>query len=196
MLAKQYIHRLPADYDVTRIRERAATRGPHWDAVPGLGFKALTLRERTHGAVGSSYGLFYLWLDAAAAADFAMGEGFQTVIDGFGRPSIDVWLPLDARRGPAADVPVTEPAWLVREFVDLSDVTDHIAARRDEVEHNRTLAARPTSLAAISAVDVSTWRIVRLHLSVGELAPDAGGTAWELLYFARPGLDQLAGGGT
>ena len=42
MLSKQYIHRLPADYDIGHVRERAARRGPLWDAAPGLGFKAFS----------------------------------------------------------------------------------------------------------------------------------------------------------
>lgn len=197
MLSKQYTHRLPADYDTAHIRERAAARGPLWDAVPGLGFKAFGLRERRRGAAGNAYALFYLWIDAAATADFAMGDGFQTVIDGFGRPSIDLWLPIDARRGPAAAVERTAaPLWLVREDADLPDTADRPAVRAAQTEHNRVLAAQPHTLAVVSAVDVSAWRTVRLHLTTSEPATQqAGATVWEVLYLARPGLAGLPAGG-
>ncbi|KAF1043901.1 DUF4865 family protein [Xylophilus sp.] len=193
MLSKQYIHRLPADYDTARIRERAAARGPLWDATPGLAFKAFSLRERSRGAAGNAYGLFYLWLDAAATADFAMGGGFGTVIEGFGRPAIDLWLPLDARKGPAAAARTAAPAWLVRESIELPDTADRAAARAAEVERNGALAARAETLAVVGAVDVAAWRIVRLHITTTEPAADAAGTAWEVLHLARPGLDRLPG---
>lgn len=40
MFAKQYSHRLPADYDMNLIRRRAAQLGPSWDHTEGLLFKA------------------------------------------------------------------------------------------------------------------------------------------------------------
>ncbi len=41
MLIARYRHRLPADYDMDRIRDRIAARRPAWDDAPGLVFKAV-----------------------------------------------------------------------------------------------------------------------------------------------------------
>ena len=46
MIIAHYAHRLPADYDVDIIRNRAAARGHLFDAIPELYFKAFLLRER------------------------------------------------------------------------------------------------------------------------------------------------------
>jgi hypothetical protein len=103
MLAKQYSHRLPSSYDMGIIRERAARRGPLWDATEGLGFKAFVARERgRYGATANVYSAVYLWLDVEQTADFFMGSRFQNVIDDFGRPDVETWLPLDARVALAA----------------------------------------------------------------------------------------------
>ena len=45
MFAKQYSHRLPADYDMDVIRRRAAQLGPLWDDTQGLLFKAFIAHE-------------------------------------------------------------------------------------------------------------------------------------------------------
>ena len=97
MFAKQYSHRLPADYDMGVIRRRAAQLGPLWDHAEGLLFKAFIAQE--HG--GNVYSSVYLWADPLQAADFLLGERFQKVLDSFGRPHIESWLPLDVQRGPA-----------------------------------------------------------------------------------------------
>ena len=44
MIIAHYAHRLPADYDIGIIRDRASRRGQLWDAIPELYFKAFLLR--------------------------------------------------------------------------------------------------------------------------------------------------------
>jgi hypothetical protein len=46
MIIAHYAHRLPADYDIKIIRDRAGRRGHLFDAIPELYFKAFLLRER------------------------------------------------------------------------------------------------------------------------------------------------------
>jgi len=46
MFAKQYSHRLPANYDMGLIRRRASELGPLWDDTQGLVFKAFIAEER------------------------------------------------------------------------------------------------------------------------------------------------------
>jgi hypothetical protein len=187
MLAKQYIHRLPADYDMTRMRERAATRGPLWDNTEGLAFKAFVARvSGEYGATSNAYSSAYLWLDAAAASDFAMGQRFQSVIDSFGRPRIETWLPIDARKGPA-----TRALALYREDIDLNASADRVAVRAREVERNAVLAGQADTLAVATALDPWDWRLVRLTLSAD--VPDAKrpGTAYQVFYLAQPGVSAL-----
>jgi hypothetical protein len=184
MLAKQYTHRLPADQDMGRIHERAARLGPLWDATEHLIFKAFVTRERGRlGAPGHAYGSIYLWQDAAAAADFVFGERFRNVIDSFGRPQIETWLPFDARRGRALDA-----RSLYREDILLDDTTDLAALRRAEIERNADDAAQADTLAVVSAVDPSSWRLVRLTLSADVPGTARPGIAYRILYLARPGL--------
>ena len=187
MLAKQYTHRLPVDYDMGRIRQRAATRGPLWDNTEKLAFKGFVARERgQYGANNNAYASVYLWLDARGAADFIMDDRFQAVIDTFGRPRIETWLPLDARKGPARQARA-----LYREDLDLSETTDRAALRAAEIARNDGLAVQADTLAAVTALDPWSWRLIRLTLSAD--LPDASrpGTAYKVLHLAQPGLAQL-----
>ena len=62
MFIAHYGHRLPADYDLSIIRNRAAQRGALWDDMPELYFKGFLLRERgQYGAISSEYSSLYLW---------------------------------------------------------------------------------------------------------------------------------------
>ena len=115
MFAKQYSHRLPADYDMNVIRRRAAQLGPLWDHAEGLLFKAFIAQE--HG--GNVYSSVYLWADPLQAADFLLGERFQKVLDSFGRPHIESWLPLDVQRGPAQNaLSLYREEWALEPGVD------------------------------------------------------------------------------
>ncbi|MGV8921457.1 MAG: DUF4865 family protein [Pseudomonas sp.] len=187
MLAKQYSHRLPADYDMNIIRQRAIARGPLWDDIQGLAFKAFVVQTKgEHGALGNLYASIYLWHDSQAAAELIMGEGFQGVIDSFGRPSIESWLPLDARVGQAK-----QALTLYREEVPIAENADRQVLLKAEVERNQGIARQADSVAVVTAIDLATWRLIRLQLS--SEAPRSGhtGVPYEVLHLARPGLDRL-----
>jgi hypothetical protein len=187
MFAMQYSHRLPAGHDMEAIRRRAAQRGPLWDHTEGLVFKAFVAQERgRHRAVGHLYASVYLWREPAAAASFLMGERFQNVIDSFGRPRVESWLPLDARAGAAR---TERAAWLRRSERALDADADRaavFAAQSREPEAG--------VVATWSALDLAAWRIVRFTLLTDAPdAPDAGdGDAiYEVLHLAKPGLETL-----
>lgn len=190
MFAMQYSHRLPADYDMTTIRQRAARRGPIWDDTEGLVFKAFVSRERgRHGAAGHLYASVYLWHEPAAAARFVMGERFQGVVDSFGRPRVETWLPLDARAGAAS----TKPAlWLHRDERTIDAAADRAALHAAEIASNRAIAAQPLTVAVWTVLDLDAWRRVRFTLSATEPEATGGATVYEVLHLAKPGLDQLA----
>nr|WKF56504.1 hypothetical protein HUO10_000962 [Paraburkholderia busanensis] len=187
MFAKQYSHRLPSSYDMGIIRERATRRGPLWDATEGLGFKAFVVRERGRfGATANVYSAVYLWLDAEQTADFFMGARFQNVIDDFGRPEVETWLPLDARKGPAQ-----QALSLYREEQPIGEHDDRARLRAEHAAGNRRIAERDDTVAVVSALDVANWRLIRLTLSSAAPVESGGCTVYEVLHLARPGIARL-----
>lgn len=175
-----YRHRLPLDAAMEGIRERIAERGPLWDAVPGLGFKAFTLEERAAGLPENAYASLYFWLDPAGAMSFLTDERFRAVMEAFGRPEIETWMPLDVRAGAAG-----RTGFLDRSETSVPLGTDLGDLVRSEAERNRALAETPGVLAAISGLDPRTWRITRFTLRA-EAPSGAGASA--VLHLARPGL--------
>jgi hypothetical protein len=187
MLVTQYVHRLPADYDMARIDRRAAELGPDWDATDGLAFKAfITQRRGENGAVCNTYSSLYLWLDDEAAIDFITGERFQKVIAGFGRPNIETWLPLDIHVGFAATA-----RSVYREDVLLGPDMDLAVLRTRESERNTAAVKSAGVFAAITALDVATWRLTRFRLSAEAAARPDRGIAYDSLYLAKPGMPAL-----
>ncbi|KAF1032720.1 MAG: hypothetical protein GAK37_00391 [Pseudomonas sp.] len=180
MFAKQYSHRLPADYDMALIRQRAARLGPLWDDAKGLVFKAFVAQQRGTAA-GNVYASIYLWTDPSQAADFLLGERFQKVLDSFGRPYIQAWLPLDVQRGPAQ-----QALSLYREEWALEG--DRAQALAGEKVRNQQIAGQADTVAVFVALDVQAWRLVRVTLSAKALDTRHPGEGYEVFYLARPGL--------
>lgn len=182
MFLARYRHRLPADYDPGRIRARIATRGPTWDDAPGLVFKAFTLEDRSRGAHENAYSSLYLWRDAGAAADFLAGPGFAAVLDAFGRPRMDLWLPFDVRLGPASQARSLAVTHRI-----LMPEAELGAVRREEAALGHALCAEPDVLAVLCGLDPSGWRLTRFVLRAGEPATGDG----EIVHLAAPGLAAL-----
>lgn len=97
----QYELTLPADYDMSIIRRRVATRGHRTDDFPGLGLKAYLIRERANGSPVNQYAPFYLWHDTGGMSRFLVGGGgFHGTVDDFGRPPVRHWTGIAMERGP------------------------------------------------------------------------------------------------
>ena len=187
MITAHYSHRLPTDYDLSAIRHRARQRGPLWDAVPELCFKAFLLRERGRfGAAASNYSSLYLWRQDTAFRDFLMDGRYKVVTDSFGRAEIQTGFALDARRGTAQHA-----RFVFKEELPIPIDADLAAVLGAEIERNRVAAERPGSVAAVVGIDPRDWSLTRIMLT--EKEPDPGlGVAYEVLYLAHPGLDALA----
>jgi hypothetical protein len=187
MIIAHYAHRLPADYDLDIIRTRIQRNAPIWDALPDLHFKAVLLREKgKHGAVSNSYSSLYLWRQEAALREFLTGGRFRVVTESFGRPAIDIRLPIDARRGPAREAKL---ARIEEEAVPLDvDPTEFLV---EEAGRNRALAHRPEIVAAVTAIDTRDWRILRAVLTDGPTTALPGGTSYQVAHLARPHFDEL-----
>lgn len=187
MITAYYAHRLPADYDIARIRNRAAQRAPLWDAIPELHFKAFLLRERGRfGAAANSYSSLYLWRQDQAFRDFLVTGRYRAVTDSFGRADILARVALDARRGAAAKTAI---AVIDEQPIPFdADLTEHIAAA---IEANRAVAAKPETVAAVLGIDTVTWTLLRIALLREETDVLATGTRYEILHLAQPLLDSL-----
>lgn len=193
MIIARYAHRLPADYDLGIIRTRAQARSSQWDAVPELYFKAFLLRERGRfGAASNSYSSLYLWRqneplrDFLAASADAPSNSFTGVTASFGRPRIQTWLPLDARKGTAQ-----EARFLYIEELDIAADADLPTVFTSETGRNRQAAAHPGAVAAVAGVDTLNWKLVRVLLAANEPVGNEAGDVFQILHLARPLLESL-----
>jgi len=187
MLIAHYGHRLPANYDLAIIRNRAKQRGAVWDAVPELYFKAFLLRERgSYGAIASEYSSLYLWQRDQSFRDALVGGRYKTVTDSFGRAAIETRVVLDARKGSAR---VARFAY--KQEQDIALDADLSLVFASEIERNSAIARRPDVVAAAVGLDAQNWRITRILLSEEEPGEGRAGTAYQVLHLAKPLLDTL-----
>lgn len=177
MDAMQYEINLPADYDMTIIRERVASRGHLLDGFPGLGLKAYLIRE---GAPVNQYAPFYLWVSPTGMNRFLWGgAGFQGIVTDFGRPAVRHWTGAAFEYGPArAEV----PRFATRHTERLGPDEDPAAA----VERSLTTARYdvPGMHSTALAVDSSTWELVRFTLWTRVGAP----ASWPGIRYEVPHL--------
>jgi hypothetical protein len=169
---------------MTRIRQRAATRGPDWDNLPGLIFKGFLIREKGKlGAPGNAYSSLYLWRDADAFAAMIAGDRFKGVLDTFGRPAVETFIILASAFGPAQDAAFVHRAdELVPAGADLA------ALKEQEIKAAHEIAASGETFAAMAALDVSSWRVSRFVFSTSaaqDRLPQA--ERYEIAYLAKPG---------
>jgi hypothetical protein len=187
MIITRYGHRLPADYDIGVIRDRAKARGHLFDAFPELHFKAFLLRERGQfGAISSEYSSLYLWRKDGGFRNFLVDGRYTSVTDSFGRAQIETSVALDAYRGSGA-----QARFAYRQEQDIPLDADLTSAFAAEIERNRDTARRPGVVVAAVGVDVQNWIFTRIMLSEREPSGREEGTAYQVLYLARPLLAEL-----
>ena len=187
MIIAHYAHRLPADYDIGIIRNRAKSRGHLFDAIPELYFKAFLLRERGRfGANQNEYSSLYLWRKDEGLRDFLVDGRTKSVTDSFGRPQIETRFVLDAHKGSGE-----QPRFLYKQEQDIPIDTDLTSAFADEIARNRESAKQAGVVASAVGVDVQNWKFTRVVLSEKEPTGRDQGTAYQVLYLAKPLLAQL-----
>ena len=187
MIIVQYAHRLPADYDIGIIRNRAKSRGHLFDAIPELYFKAFLLRERGRfGANQNEYSSLYLWRKDEGLRDFLVDGRTKSVTDSFGRPQIETRFVLDAHKGSSE-----QPRFLHKQEQDIPIDTDLTSAFADEIARNRESAKQAGVVASAVGVDVQNWKFTRVVLSEKEPTGRDQGTAYQVLYLAKPLLAEL-----
>jgi hypothetical protein len=187
MIIAHYAHRLPADYDIQIIRDRAKARGHLFDAAPELYFKGFLLRERGRfGAITSEHSSLYLWRRDEGFRDFLANGRFKSVTDSFGRPQIETRFVLDALKGGAK-----EARFLYKQEQDIPLDADLTSAFAAEIARNREVAHEAGVVASAVGVDAEKWKFTRVLLSENEPSGREPGTAYQVLYLAKPLLAEL-----
>ena len=187
MIIAHYAHRLPADYDISIIRNRASARGHLFDAIPELYFKAFLLRERgRYGAIQNEYSSLYLWRKDEGLRDFLVDGRTKSVTDSFGRPQIETRFALDALKGSGQVA-----RFLYKQERVIAHDTDLTSAFADEIARNREAAKEAGMVVAAVGVDAQSWRFTAVLLSEREPTGAKGEEAYQILYLARPLLGTL-----
>jgi hypothetical protein len=187
MMIVQYAHRLPADYDIQIMRDRAKARGHLFDAIPDLYFKSFLLRERGRfGANQTEYGALYLWRKDGGFRDFLVDGRTGSITDTFGRPVIESRFALDALKGEGRDA-----RFLYKQEQDIAPDADLTSAFAEEIARNREAAKQAGVVVAVVGADVQSWKFTRVLLSEKAPTGHEQGTAYQVLYLAQPLLEEL-----
>ncbi|QMU79681.1 DUF4865 family protein [Streptacidiphilus sp. PB12-B1b] len=163
MQAMQYTITLPADYDMSIIRERVRTRGHLLDGFPGLGFKAYLIRERgVDGSPVNAYAPFYLWRDTGGMNRFLWGGGgFGGLVADFGRPAVRSWTTVHEASGPARTRPPVTAIRRLEAVPDGADPAEAVTRARAAAE---ATAGTPGVHRTLVALDPDRWELVLLTL--------------------------------
>lgn len=162
MYAMQYQITLPADYDMQIIRDRVRNTGRLMDGFAGLEFKAYLIREKTKGAASNAYAPFYVWRDIDGMRKFCWGEpGYSAIVRDFGRHPIQDWTVHRFVDGPAA---YAQACSLTLTTATLP-TEDAPSANLDAVTQAFLSTTSDTTVALVTAVDVTTWNLILVELS-------------------------------
>jgi len=165
MIAMQYSFCLPADYDMTIIRHRVATKGARTDRYPGLVFKAYLVADRSEGPATREnlYAPFYVWEDNEGLNRFLEDPAFGFLTDSFGWPSIQTWSLWTPRS--ALSATLAEATWATRTVVPIEPYTNLGELRSAQSE-----------LDTVTGFNPSIWSLVQFRLGTGTppvaLVPD------------------------
>lgn len=188
MHAMQYEITLPADYDMSVIRRRVASRSALLDDFPGLGLKAYLIRERgKDGSPVNQYAPFYLWNTPHAMNSFLWGHGFRGVIDDFGRPVVQHWTGLAFEPGPARD---SVPHSASRTAEPIPVGTDPATVVEQAVADAREYARTPGLHSIALAIDPRNWELIRFMLWEHS-APEETDLRYEVLHLSTPHLADI-----
>jgi hypothetical protein len=187
MIIAHYVNRLPAGYDLERIRALTEERGPIWDVRPELYFKAFLLREAGRfGAIANTFSSLYLWRQEETYRNWLVSGGYKIVTDLYGRGAIETRTVLDASKGSG-----NEARFVYTEDLDIPLDVDLTKAFASEIERNRQIAKQSDTVAATVGVDTRNWKFTRILLSTSESNGSEKAIAYQVLHLAQPLLDTL-----
>lgn len=182
MYAMQYQVALPTDYDMQIIRDRVRNTGHLMDGFVGLEFKAYLIQEKSKGAPRNAYAPFYVWRDTAGMSNFCWGEpGYSAIVRDFGRQPIQDWTLHQLVDGPAA---YTEARSLT---IATSPLPFGSAPSTclDAVTEDFLSSATGSTVALVTAIDVTSWNAILVELSSREAdQSSADAVTYEVLHIS------------
>lgn len=182
MYAMQYQVALPTDYDMEIIRERVRRTGHLMDGFTGLEFKAYLIQEKAKGAPRNSYAPFYIWREVDGMRNFCWGEpGYSAIVRDFGRQPIQDWTVHQLVDGPAD---YTQARSLRITSVPLPTGVAPVHCL-DAITQRFLASADESTIALITAVDVTSWNVILVELSsshADQTAADA--ISYEVLHIS------------
>ncbi len=162
MYAMQYQVGLPSDYDMGIIRERVRRTGHLMDGFAGLEFKAYLIQEKAKGAPRNAYAPFYIWREIDGMRNFCWGEpGYSSIVRDFGRQPIQDWTVHKLVDGPA-DYAQTRSLTITNVPLPTGVAPVHCLDATTELF---LASVGESTIALVSAVDVTTWNVVLVELS-------------------------------
>lgn len=190
MYAMQYEITLPADYDMSIIRHRVATRGHLLDTFPGLGLKAYLIRERgVNGSLINQYAPFYLWTSIAGMKRFLWGSnaGFAGIVDSFGRPMVHHWIGAAFELGTEL---TNNPCMATRHIEIIPENVDLTVVVHQAREELKQRARKPFVHSIAFAIDPMNWELVYFTLWNGLIQEEIG-TRYQVLHLSVPHVQDL-----
>ncbi len=147
------------------------------------------MRERgKFGAIANEYSSLYLWRKDEGFRNFLVDGRTKSVTDSFGRPQIETRFVLDAHKGSGEAA-----RFLYKQEQDIAPDTDLTSAFAAEIARNREVAQQAGVVAAAVGVDAQNWKFTRVLLSEKEPNGREQGTAYQVLYLAKPLLAESKG---
>jgi len=188
MLAMQYSFTLPADYEMSIIRERIATNGQRMDGFPHLAFKAFLQSSRDpegRSARENLYAPFYLWENNEGINRFLSSPGFAALTNAFGWPAIKIWSVWKSCLSPA----LTLATCATREIVQIDPFSDLAELQEIESQRADSDVNDHAALASLVGFEPGTWTLVRFRLwqTRKDDMAQAGIQRYEIGYLATPG---------
>lgn len=156
MIAMQYRFDFPHGTDMAPIHRRVAEKGPAFDGLAGLEYKAFFVADAALGQP-SRYAPFYLWRSATGMREFLLSDTFTAVCDAFGRPEVTTWTVLRHRSFDTTKA----PRYATQQTSALAVDTPPAWVRSQA----RAAAAHQAGLhSSLVAVDPRDWRLTRIGL--------------------------------
>lgn len=182
MYAMQYQITLPTDYAMQIIRDRVTQTGHLMDGYAGLQFKAYLIQEKTKGAPRNAYAPFYVWRDIDGMRQFCWSEpGYSAIVRDFGRQPIEDWTVHQLVLGPAN---YSEARSLTVKAVPLP-TSDAPSRCIDGITAEFLSKATDSTVARVTAIDVTTWTAILVELSTHESDQSSTDvTAYEVLHIS------------
>lgn len=163
IVAMQYSYTLPADYDMSIIRQRVASKGHLLNGFPNLIFKAFTFAasdDNTRYSRENLYAPIYLWQNAAGINQFFENRGFAALVQTFGWPQVRIWSVWCAQLHES----FPSASWATRECKTIPPFSELEQLRQQETDKVAEDINTHQAVAAFTAFEPTHWSLVRFRL--------------------------------